>query len=217
MFISINMLDHAFVFPIIYVMIKFMFRIKMDRKMPLIPTIQKSYRAFSVVGFALQLKPNVFDGTNYKRWVVKLELWLTAMNVWFITRERPVGPHTVDEDREYMAADTLFRGAVISVLGENLVDSYMQYPSGKLLWDALQANFGVSDAGSELYIMEQFYDYKMVDDRSIVEQAHELQALAKDLLNVRCELPDKFVAGGIIAKLPPSWRKFATTLKHKRQ
>ncbi|KAK1696947.1 hypothetical protein QYE76_013644 [Lolium multiflorum] len=28
---------------------------------------------------------------------------------------------------------------------------------------------------------------------------------------------DKFVAGCIIAKLPPSWRNFATTLKHKRQ
>jgi hypothetical protein len=25
------------------------------------------------------------------------------------------------------------------------------------------------------------------------------------------------VAGGIIAKLPPSWTDFATTLKHKRQ
>jgi hypothetical protein len=25
------------------------------------------------------------------------------------------------------------------------------------------------------------------------------------------------VAGGIIAKLPPSWTEFATTLKHKRQ
>ena len=30
-------------------------------------------------------------------------------------------------------------------------------------------------------------------------------------------LPDKFVAGGIIAKLPPSWNNFATSLKHKRQ
>jgi hypothetical protein len=30
-------------------------------------------------------------------------------------------------------------------------------------------------------------------------------------------LPDKFVAGGIIAKLPPYWTDFATTLKHKRQ
>jgi len=30
-------------------------------------------------------------------------------------------------------------------------------------------------------------------------------------------LPDKFVAGGIVAKLPLSWRIFATALKHKRQ
>ena len=29
--------------------------------------------------------------------------------------------------------------------------------------------------------------------------------------------PDKFVAGGIITKLPPSWRNFAALLKHKRQ
>ena len=31
------------------------------------------------------------------------------------------------------------------------------------LWDALEAKFGVSDAGSELYLMEQLYDYKMVE------------------------------------------------------
>jgi hypothetical protein len=30
-------------------------------------------------------------------------------------------------------------------------------------------------------------------------------------------LSDKFVASGIITKLPPSWTDFATTLKHKRQ
>ena len=30
-------------------------------------------------------------------------------------------------------------------------------------------------------------------------------------------LPDKFVASGIIAKLPPSWMDLATSLKHKRQ
>jgi hypothetical protein len=30
-------------------------------------------------------------------------------------------------------------------------------------------------------------------------------------------LPDKFVASGIIAKLSPSWRDVATSLKHKRQ
>jgi hypothetical protein len=61
----------------------------------------------------------------------------------------------------------------------------------------------------------------MVEDRSVVEQAHEVQALAKDLENyskeVQCVLPNKFVAGAIITKLPPSWRDFSTSLKHKRK
>ena len=64
--------------------------------------------------------------------------------------------------------------------------------------------------------MEQFYDYKMTGERSVVEQAHEIQSIAKELEQFTCVLPDKFIAGGIIAKLPPSWRNFATSLKHKR-
>jgi hypothetical protein len=85
------------------------------------------------------------------------------------------------------------------------------------MWDALVGKFGVTDAGSELYLMEQLYDYKMVENRSIVEQAHEFQSLAKELELFPCPLPNKFVAGGIIAKLPPSWKDFSSSLKHKRQ
>jgi hypothetical protein len=56
--------------------------------------------------------------------------------------------------------------------------------------------------------MEQLFNYKMVENRSVVEHAHEIQALAKKLERFPCPLPDKFVAGGIIAKLPPSWKDF---------
>ena len=57
----------------------------------------------------------------------------------------------------------------------------------------------------------------MVNNRSVVEQAHEVQCIVKDLDLLKCHMPDKFVAGCIIAKLPFQWRNFATTLKHKRQ
>ena len=57
----------------------------------------------------------------------------------------------------------------------------------------------------------------MVDSCSVVGQAHEIQALAKELKQFPCVLLDKFVFGSIIAKLPPSWKDFATSLKHKRQ
>jgi hypothetical protein len=65
--------------------------------------------------------------------------------------------------------------------------------------------------------MEQFCDYKMVDVRSIVEQAHKIQSLIKELESFKCVLSNKFVVGGIIVKLPHSWMNFATSLKHKRK
>jgi hypothetical protein len=51
--------------------------------------------------------------------------------------------------------------------------------------------------------MEEFFDYKMMDERDIVKQAHEIQSIAKELEQFTCVLPDKFIARGIIAKLPP--------------
>jgi hypothetical protein len=105
----------------------------------------------------------------------------------------------------------------LSIIGDSLVDAYVQLPTGKAMWDALEACYGVSDAGSELYVTKQFHDYQMVEGRPVVEQAHEIQALVKELELFGCVLPDKFVAGCIIAKLPQSWTDFATSLKHKRQ
>src|SRR5438105_6214275 len=180
--------------------------IKICWKILLISTIQKlEFRNFSATGFAAALKPNVFYGANYKRWRAKMILWLTAMNVYHVALGKPVGPLTSNEDSAFEAADNLFRGVVISVLGENLVDAYMHLFTGQELWEALEAKFGVSDAGSKLYVMEQFHDYRMVEDRSVVEQAHEIQSLAKELEYFPCVLPDKFGAGGIMSKLPHSW------------
>ena len=203
----------------VYVMFYILnFWIKIYRKLTRFPTIQKLDRSFSVVGFAASLKPHPpFDGSNFKRWRARAILWFTAMECFHVAQGKPAEPLSDEDERKFNAADNLFRGALVNILADNIVDVYMHLPTGIEMWNALEAKFGVSDAGSELYVMEQFYDYKMVDDRSVVEQAHEIQALAKELENNKCELPDKFVAGGIIAKLPPSWSDFATSLKHKRQ
>ena len=198
------------------------FWIKFDGLLPIfttITTIQKPYlyRQFSTTSFAATLKPNVFDGANYKCWRAKMMLWLTAMNVIHVAQGKPEGPLSPNVDKTFEADDNLFRGAVISVIGENIVDSNMSYFTRKELWDALEAKYGVSHAGSELYVMELYHDYKMVDDRSVVEQDHEILSLTKELKNLKCVLSDTFVAGCMIAKLLPSWRNYATILKHKKQ
>jgi hypothetical protein len=178
------------------------FGIKICHKMPKSLTIQKldCCDRLSVTSFVAALKSNAFDGSNYKRWCDRMILWLTAMNIIHVANGK-AEQFIPEEEQAFMVADNLFRGAVINVLAENLVDFYLTATSNKELWDALETKYGVSGTGSELYVMEQFCDYKMVDDRSIVEQAHEIQSLAKELECFRCVLPDKFVAGGILPLL----------------
>ena len=192
--------------------------IKSTGKLLIYSTIQKPYyRQFSPAGFAASLRPTAFDGVNYKKWRARATLWFETMKCFHATKGKPEGELNPDEEKAFQEADTLLKAAILSILSDKIVDPYVSITTGKGTWDALEAKFGVSDAGSELYVMEQFFDYKMTGERSIVEQAHEIQSIAKELEQVSCVLPDKFIAGGIIAKLPPSWRNFATSLKHKRQ
>ena len=64
--------------------------------------------------------------------------------------------------------DTLFKAALVSVLDDSIVDSYMSFDSGKDMWATLEAMFGPSGAGNESYVRELFCDYKMSDERSVV-------------------------------------------------
>ena len=46
--------------------------------------------------------------------------------------------------------DTLFKAAMLSVLDNSIVDSYMLFDSGKDMWAVLEATFGPSGARNEL-------------------------------------------------------------------
>jgi hypothetical protein len=74
-----------------------------------------------------------------------------------------------------------------------------------------------SDDGRDLYVNEQYHEYMMVDGRSIMKEAHEIQLLVGELAHFDCVLPNKFVVGGIIAKLPPTWRNFAWLSNTRRR
>ena len=188
-------------------------------KLLLFPTIQKPDRHLAMTkGYTDAMKPEKFTGVNFKRWQTRAQLWLTAMGVFWVVGNPPALPLGSEKEvEEFTAATTIFVGCVLSVLSDQLCDVYMNIKSAAELWEALEHKFGAADAGHELYVMEKYHDFKMVENRSVVEQAHEFQLIVRELEQLGHVLPDKFVAAGIIAKLPPSWRNFATALKHKRQ
>jgi len=159
---------HKHIYDVTNLWIIAIFWIKLLLKMSNYLTIQKRDRQFLAVGFADMLKPDVFEGTHYKRWWQKCILWLTAMHCYFVVEPRSAGLHILEEERAFKHANTTFKAAILSMLGDSIVDAYVPLQTGKAMWDALEAKYGVSDVDSELYAMEQFHDYRMVDSRSIV-------------------------------------------------
>jgi hypothetical protein len=85
---------------------------------------------------------------------------------------------------------------VVEVLTETLQDTYLRYKTAKEMWDTLNIEYGGLDAGTELYIIEQYHDYQMVDEKSVVIPAHEIQCMVKELGLLNIVVPDEFVAGG---------------------
>jgi len=125
--------SHKHIYDVTNLLVITIFWIKLLLKMPKYLTIQKYDRQFSVVGFAGMLKPNVFEGTHYKRWRQRCILWLSAMHCYFVAEPRVVGPHTPEEECAFQHDDTTFKAAILSVLGDSIMDSYMPLQTGKAM------------------------------------------------------------------------------------
>jgi hypothetical protein len=72
------------------------------------------------------------------------------------------------QEEAHEKVDAMFKTVLFSVLGDIIFDPYMKFDNWKDVWDALEAKFWVSDAGTKLYIMERYYDYKMTGERPAV-------------------------------------------------
>jgi len=95
-------------------------------------------RHFSIQGFAAALKPAPFTGTYFKRWQTKTTLWLTAMNVFWVAGVTPTGTIAPDQEKAFTEATVVFVGAVLSVIGDKLVDAYLHVRVSKGLMGGIR-------------------------------------------------------------------------------
>jgi hypothetical protein len=106
---------------ICYALVMFMiyFWIKIKLKVLIYLSFQKSYcRHFSFMArFVAALRPTSFTGV---RWQMRVTLWLTAMNVFWVSEGKSKGQLSPEKEKEYSEANTIFCGAVVEVLTETL-------------------------------------------------------------------------------------------------
>jgi len=125
-------------------------------------------------GYTDAMKPEKFTSVKFMRWQMRAQLWLTAMDVFWIVDNPPALPLGSEKEvQEFTAATMIFVGCVLSILSDQLCDVYMNIKSAAELWETLEHKLGAAYAGHALYVMEKYHDFKMVEKRSVMEQAHE--------------------------------------------
>ena len=176
-----------------------------------------------------------FDGNNFSRWQDKVNFLLLVLKITYVLDpnlapipEDPVAEQGQEPDKAVIEDlnrqrkkrtedEELARGHILNTLSDRLYDLYTEIKSPRELWEQLEFKYKAEEEGTNKYLVSKYLDFKMVDNKPILEQIHELQVLVNKLRILKIVLPEVFQVGAIIAKLPPSWKDFAKKFLHKSE
>lgn len=94
---------------------------------------------------------------------------------------------------------------------------YVKCKYAKEIWDTLQAIYLAEDASSKKFLVSNYMEFKMVDDKSITEQVQEFQLIANKIAISGIALDENFHVGVVVSKLPPSRKEYRSKLLHKKK
>nr|GEY02309.1 zinc finger, CCHC-type [Tanacetum cinerariifolium] len=102
-------------------------------------------------------------------------------------------------------------------MSDSLLDIYQNVESSKELWDSVKAKYMAEDASSKKFSVSNFTNYKMTDSRPVMKQYNELLSILEIFTQHKMNMDEAIQVSCIINKLPPSWKDFKRTLKHKKE
>ena len=169
------------------------------------------------------VKLEKFDGGNFIRWQKKMKFLLTTLKVAYVLNmARPVekDDETIAETRERQKWDNddyICLGHILNGMSDSLFDIYQSSPSAKDLWDKLETRYMREDATSKKFLVSQFNNYKMVDGKPVMEQLYDIERILNNYKQHNMHMDETIIVSSIIDKLPPSWKDFKRSMKHKKE
>ncbi|GKV35098.1 hypothetical protein SLEP1_g43411 [Rubroshorea leprosula] len=170
-------------------------------------------------------KLDCFDGGNFIRWQRKMHIFLTTLNIGYVlTDARPEENEneTLQDTRKrkrkkWENNDYVCRGCILNGMSDSLFDTYVHESTAKELWDKLEARYMNEDATSKKFLVTRWNNYKMIDNKSVMEQFREIEKLLNSFKQYDMKMDESIVVSSIIDKLSHAWKDFKRTLKHKKE
>ncbi|XP_042967878.1 uncharacterized protein LOC122300936 [Carya illinoinensis] len=180
--------------------------------------------AHSLREFTLEfVKLDRFDGTNFRRWQKKMHFLLANLKVVYVlTTPRP----SVNEDEtiaqsrasiKLVQDDYICKGHICNTMSDTLFDAYQNKATAKDLWNTLEAKYLLEDAPSKTFLTTKFFNYNMINSRSVVEQFNVMMHILDQFSQHNMKMDESISVSSIIDKLPQSWKKYKRSLKHRRE
>ncbi|KAB2631275.1 hypothetical protein D8674_008794 [Pyrus ussuriensis x Pyrus communis] len=139
-------------------------------------------------------KPSKFEGLQ------KMLFFLTTKKLAsFCTTVKPTLPEkpTIEQTKAsqtWIENDFLAKNYILNGLSDDLYGYYSDYGTAKDLWESLQKKYDTEEAGAKKF--------------AVSPQSHEI-------ISEGMVLDDQFQVAVIIDKLPPTWKNFKNSLRHK--
>ena len=159
--------------------------------------------------------PNVskidwFDGNCFKHQQQTVCSTLDMHNLaHFLTKKQPVlGSKGYEENLPiWEKGNKIYCYTILSTLSNELLDIYCNYKNAKEIWDLLYKKYAIGN----------FSNFQMSEEKDVSSQNHDFHVLVNDLKNKEITLPETFIAGFLIERLPKSWKDYKNNLKPKRK
>ncbi|GKB46814.1 zinc finger, CCHC-type containing protein [Tanacetum coccineum] len=169
-------------------------------------------------------KLDKFEGVDFRRWKKKMHFLLSSISVVYVLTtlipENGDDDATVEQTRKRAKCDNdnyVCKGLILNGMSNSLFDIYQNVKSSKELWDSLEAKYMAEDASSKKFLVSNFTNYKVTNSRPVMEQHNELLGILSRFTQHKMNMDEAIQVSCIIDKLPPSWKDFKHTLKHKKE
>ncbi|KAL0448446.1 UNVERIFIED_CONTAM: hypothetical protein Slati_1401000 [Sesamum latifolium] len=165
------------------------------------------------------------DGTNYKRWSQRLIIFFEQLHVDYVLFTTPpelevpaetssiaITPITTEgtkksaEDAKvkYHRDNKTVRGYLLNHMNNTLFDLFVNQKSAKKIWNTLETRYEVDDVGKKKYVIGKWLQFRMIDDKPIMDQVHKYENLVEDVLSEGMKMFDILQANILLKKNFPS-------------
>ena len=129
-----------------------------------------------------------FTGDNdFELWKVKMEAVLIQQKCVKALKGEGSLPVTMSRAEKTEMVDKV-RSAIVLCLGDKVLREVAKEPTVTSMWAKLESLYMTNSLAHRQFLKQQFYSFKMVESKAIMEQLTEFNNILDDLENIEVHL-----------------------------